>query len=176
MSTPSQIDSITILIHRFGGESGLMRNGERYIVVAGNNAPASERTMHLEHGDFLTKLHCLRYPQGVTDKQVTDVLNELGDHAADFLASLSSAQPDRPIQIDLVMWAAELWAFPFEACRINGIRVFADRSSNFIVTRRIPQGLASHKRPWPVEPCVLFAHAHLRPTCLTVSFRATQRR
>jgi hypothetical protein len=163
MSAPLQIDSITVEIHRLGGSPGLIREGEQYIVLAGGNAPASARTMCLEHQDFLGQLNCLRYLPVVTEEQVTDALDSLGKLAAGLLPELPCARPDRPIQIDLVMGAAELWAFPFETCRINGVRVFADPSSNLILTRRIRQGFASHKRPWPVKPRVLFAHAPPAP-------------
>ena len=157
MDAPSQIDSVTIEIHRLGGESGLIRQGERYIVLTGGNAPACEQTMGLGHEDFLGKLNCLRYLRIVTGEQAAEALASLGRHAAGFLPSLPP--PERVTQIDLVMGAAELWAFPFEACCIDGVRVFADPASHLILTRRIRQGFAGHKRAWPVRPRVLFAYA-----------------
>jgi len=82
----------------------------------------------------------------------------LGAAAAQLLP-LEDLDGDGPLQIDLVLGAAELWVFPFEACLDNGRPVFADRNRELILTRRIRQGFVAQQRPWPATPRVLFLHA-----------------
>ena len=90
--------------------------------------------MPLIHKEFLINLNSLRYRARVTEEQVEAALTSLAIHAAEFLPSLLISGH---IQIDLVLGAAELWAFPFEACIRTGQRVFADHHNQVILTRRI---------------------------------------
>jgi hypothetical protein len=83
----------------------------------------------------------------------------LSAQAARLLPRPPVAGRDKPIQIDLVLGAAELWAFPFEACCAEGRPLFADPERPLILTRRIRQGFAAQRRAWPVRPRLLFLHA-----------------
>ncbi|MCP3963082.1 MAG: CHAT domain-containing protein [bacterium] len=167
MSSQRQIDSITVDIHRLESlenESGLIRKGDRYIVLAGQNLRARERKMPIEHRDLQKKLKTLRYERTATPKQTRKALDDLAAHATYFLPSVKKKRRkkkkvDRPVQIDLVLGSAELWAFPFEACYCNGDWTLANPARDIILTRRIRQGFAAEKRPWPVRPRVLFVHA-----------------
>jgi hypothetical protein len=153
------MDSLTIDLHRLGSlsASGLIRKDEIYIALAGSDEPPVKCEMQLEHEEFLTQLHCLRYPDSSTAEKVAGALELLGSHAAELLPELPEAT--EPLQIDLVLGAAELWAFPFEACASSGAPLFADSSRPLILTRRVRQGFAGKKRSWPVSPRVLFLHA-----------------
>ena len=159
MSSPQQIDSITVDIHRLGGTEGLITPGTQYIVLAGQNAPPRQCQMPLAHRDFLRDLNSLRYPDLVEMEQAKAALENLAQHASDFLQSIQDQEIKRPLQIDLVLSAAELWAFPFEACYSNGAWTLGDPSREIILTRRIRRGFAAEKRSWPVRPRVLFVHA-----------------
>lgn len=162
MSSQRPIESLTVDIHRSGNlrEEGSLRKGERYIVLAGSYAPPAQPEMPLDHRAFLTHLYHLRYPDGVTPQQAVDALNALAGHAAELLPELPGPEPGRGLQIDLVMSAAELWAFPFEARQTGDAPDFADPERDVILTRRIRRKeLAREKPDWPVRPRILFAHA-----------------
>jgi hypothetical protein len=62
-------------------------------------------------------------------------------------------------QIDLVTNAAELWAFPFEACYSANASWLASADRGVVLTRRIRGGFSDDTLPWPDQPRVLFAHA-----------------
>ena len=155
------IDTLTIDIHRLGSLSaeGVIRHGEPYIALTGSDEPPAECKMELGHEEFLRLLHCLRYPNLGARGQLVNALDTLGRHAAKLLPGLSTNKKDGPLQIDLVLSAAELWAFPFEACIIDEAPIFVDPVNPLILTRRIRQGFAAEKRAWPVRPNVLFLHA-----------------
>jgi hypothetical protein len=155
------IDDLTIDMHRLGSlsEEGVIRRGESYIALTGSDEPPVKCEMEIGHKKFLQLLHDLRYPMQKSKERVDDALDRLGRLAAKILPDLSSKTEGDPLQIDLVLGAAELWAFPFEACVIDGTPVFVDPARPLILTRRIRQGFAAEKRAWPVRPHVLFIHA-----------------
>lgn len=161
MAAPKQIDSVTIEIHPLNAledSSGLIRKGERYITLAGGERPPCEVKMPLTHRDFVQNLNRLRYAPGVSPRQVQAALDALAGYAAQVLPELPVTNR-KALQIDLVLGSAELWAFPFEACRHDDDWAFADRDRCTILTRRIRQGFAASRRPWPVRPHVLIVHA-----------------
>lgn len=155
------VKSLTVDIHRLGSlsEEGVVRKGEGYIALCGTDEPAVKCEMQLGHEEFLRLLHELRYPSGGSAERVDEALDRLGRLAADLLPASTSPPGTEAVQIDLVLGAAELWAFPFEACTRDEVRVFCDARRPLVLTRRIRQGFAAEKQPWPVRPRVLFVHA-----------------
>ncbi|HEX9725472.1 MAG TPA: CHAT domain-containing protein, partial [Vicinamibacteria bacterium] len=161
MEGASRIESVIVEFQRFGEAAGLFRRGERYLLTRGWNEPVVECEMPLNQKEFLTNLNLLRY---LGDKfEASTALDTLSQHAASILPELPEGSPDRIVQVDLVAGAAELWAFPFEACRRNGEPLFARRERPVVLTRRIRQGFADRTTPWPVRPRVLLAHAPAAP-------------
>ncbi len=161
MGTPGGIESVIVEYQRFGEAAGLFRHGERYLMTRGWNEPVVEREMPLNQKEFLENLNQLRYLGTRSDAEAA--LGTLSEHASEILPAIPEGTPDKIVQVDLVAGAAELWAFPFEACRRNGEPVFASRERPVVLTRRIRQGFADRTTSWPVRPSVLFAHAPASP-------------
>src|SRR5215467_4005522 len=112
----NRISCEMVEFHRFGGErTQLLSPDNEYIRTAGYDEPASAVRSCVDQERSLDLLYALRYQTGVTPDQVQDAQAELGHCATRFLPSLP-ATGGRLVQIDLVTNAAELWAFPFEAC------------------------------------------------------------
>ncbi len=161
MDCPQTINCFTIEIYglqKLAARTEFVKDGE-YIALAGVNKPAVKLSMPLSFREFLVNLRALRYKAEVPQERVDKALRTLATHAADFLPDLPDDGVQSAMQIDLVLGATELWAFPFEACQKDGRRLFADSDKNFVITRRIRQEFVDHRNEWPVRPRVLFAHA-----------------
>lgn len=155
----THVRPVMVEFQRFGGQSGLIRSGERYLRTAGWDEPGCEIEMQLDHDQFLEHLHSLRYTEASTPEDVEQALAALSGFAAKLLPEPAPASPDETIQVDLVTAAAELWAFPFEASCRNGVPTFANGERRVVLTRRIRGEFAEHATSWPARPRVLFAHA-----------------
>ncbi len=155
--------SITIEYLRFGATEGLLREGDRYILTAGQTRPAVEIMMPFHERDFRKKLKSLRYPDDDEDGSMVDEV--LGKLAGDVSRVLDAAilesinlHPAESIQIDIVTSASELWALPFE------ILYSADEYNldkrDVIITRRIRQDFDEQEdTDWVAVPRILFVSA-----------------
>jgi len=159
MTQGNRIGCEMVEFHRFGGERTQLLSPENaYIRTAGYDEPASAVRSCVDQERSLDLLYTLRYQGGVTQDQVQDAQAELGRYATAFLPSLPSSG-ERLVQIDLVTNAAELWAFPFEACYSANAPWLASSDRGVVLTRRIRGGFSDDALPWPDQPRVLFAHA-----------------
>jgi hypothetical protein len=153
------IGSRMVEFHRFGGQRArLLAPDNEYIRTAGYDEPASVVRPCVDQEGSLDLLHMLRYHAGVTEDEVRHAQAELGLYATAFLPSIPFGG-ERLVQIDLVSNAAELWAFPFEACYWANPSWLASADSGVVLTRRIRGGFSDDALPWPDQPRVLFAHA-----------------
>jgi hypothetical protein len=159
MTESNRIGCEMVEFHRFGGErTQLLSPDNAYIRTAGYDAPASAVRSCVDQERSLDLLYMLRYQSGVTQDQVQNAQTELGRYATAFVPSLPSSG-ERLMQIDLVTNAAELWAFPFEACYAANTSWLASADRGVVLTRRIRGGFSDEALPWPDQPRVLFAHA-----------------
>jgi hypothetical protein len=154
-----RVESLLVEFHRFGPSERGIQPGERYIRTSGWDAPAVEVTTQLDQYQFLKTLNRLRYRRGVAPDQVGAALDLLSTHAGAMLPEVAAREPGDLVQIDLVSNAAELWAFPFEACCREGEPWFASRDRPVVLTRRIRGEAAPLPAAWPARPRVLFVHA-----------------
>ena len=140
--------------HRFGGErTKLLSPENEYIRTGGYDEPASAVRPCVDQERSLDLLYQLRYLSGITPDEVQGAPAELGRYATAFLPSLPSSG-ERLVQIDLVTNAAELWAFPFEACYSANASWLASADRGVIFTRRIRGGFSDDTLPWPDQPQV----------------------
>ena len=157
--TPNRIGCEMVEFNRFGGErTQLLSPDNQYIRTTGYDEPASMVRPCVNQERSLDLIYQLRYPMGVTQEAVKDARAELGRYAIAFLPSSPSCG-EQLVQIDLVTNAAELWAFPFEACYSENAAWLASADKGVVLTRRIRGGFSDDTLPWPDQPRVLFAHA-----------------
>lgn len=147
----------TVEFHRFGESSGEFRQSNRYIRATGVDAPVQELSPTLDHRLFRRSLNMLRYG-GATPGELREALKAMAHEAAVFLTEVDTP-PDDLLQVDVVTNAAELWAFPFEACFDAHAEWLADRGRGVVITRRIRGAFAAAAPAWPAVPRVLFVHA-----------------
>jgi hypothetical protein len=159
MTRSTSIECEMIEFHRFGAErTQLLSPDNQYIRTTGYDEPASAVRPSVDEEHALDLLYTLRYQSGMTPDKVQRAQAELGGYATAFLPSLPSTS-ERLVQIDLVTNAAELWAFPFEACYSANASWLASAGNGVVLTRRIRGGFSDAALPWPDPPRVLFAHA-----------------
>jgi hypothetical protein len=108
------VSSQSIEFIRFGGAANLLAPENKYIRTSGWNTIAKEVSPTLDHKSFLRNLNMLRYglakPRDATQAQAA-----LAAESIRFLDVVQWAD-GQLLQVDLITSAAELWAFPFEAC------------------------------------------------------------
>ena len=159
MTLPNQIGSRMVEFHRFGGQrSQFLDPGNAYIRTAGYDETVSVVQPSVNQEESLDLLYALRYQAGVPEQQVNDAQAKLGGCATAFLPPIPLGSKNL-VQIDLVSNAAELWAFPFEACYEANPSWLDKVDSGVVLTRRIRGGFSDDALPWPDRPRVLFAHA-----------------
>jgi hypothetical protein len=158
MTSRANVRSIMVELHRFGEASSIIERNRPYIRTEGFDQPASQIAFGLDHAGFVTCLNKLRY-------RLDDLPAEVENARATLSAEAARVIPCFPVnggelvQLDLVTGAAELWAFPFEACMRDGIPEFADPNRRIVLTRRIRGEFADQKFVPPSAPRVLFVHA-----------------
>ena len=124
----------------------------------GWDRPVRQVTIDLSTEDFFRQINRLRYRPGRKPGEVAEAQRILSEQARKMLEPLPAGSATSLVQLDLVMSAAELWAFPFEAA-VNGRPIFAARENGLVPTRRIRGEFATHPVTWPAKPRILFAHA-----------------
>ncbi len=144
--------------HRYGRPQMILLRENRYIRTAGWDALAQEVSPSLDHEDLLVNLNALRYEGVATGEEVRAARALLAEEATRFLDRIAPADAEL-LQVDLVTNAAELWAFPFEACFARHPAWLESPDHGVVVTRRVRGGFTEKATHWPVMPSVLFAHA-----------------
>jgi hypothetical protein len=147
-----------IEFHRYGGSNMILLPENRYIRTAGWDTVALEVSPTLDHTGLLRSLNALRYGGVASDDDVRKSKLRLAAEAGRFLGGVEPAEGEL-LQMDLVTNAAELWAFPFEACFASHPEWLSGPDTGVVVTRRIRGDFAEKATAWPVIPSVLFVHA-----------------
>jgi hypothetical protein len=152
--TAWQSDLVELLRH--GGDIGILRRGDRYL-VAHANEPVREVPMELDEGEFLTRLELLRYARDATEDERDEALATVTGVVT---RMLELGSPTEDVQVDLVLTAQELLALPFEAALGGDGKplVLADRP-RVEITRRVRGTFRDHTAGWPSKPKVLFVAA-----------------
>ena len=159
MTDGNGISCEMVEFHRFGPERAqLLCRENPYIRTTGYDEPALPVSPGVDQDRALDLIYRLRYPGDVAQSEVEQAQAELGGYATKFLPSLP-LNLGQLVQIDLVTNAAELWAFPFEACYAANPSWLASADRGVVLTRRIRGGFSDDASPWPDHPRVLFAHA-----------------
>jgi hypothetical protein len=104
-------------------------------------------------------LNKLRYWKSAADSDALDAQQRLGDEAVRFLEGVQPPGITGLLQLDIVTNAAELWAFPFEACFAHHADWLETTDSGVVLTRRVRGGFSETTTSWPVVPSVLLLHA-----------------
>ena len=154
--------SLLIEFHRFGAlTTGLLRKGDRYISVAASH-PVREVEMPIDYEPFLEDMQALRYKSGVHARDVA--LQNIQPVVTQLLGvrDLEDVETgDFPLQLDLVVNAAELGALPFEASLDrSGQPILLRANKPVILTRRVRNDFAATRAAWPAVPRMLFIWAH----------------
>jgi hypothetical protein len=169
-------DSLLVQILRFGGDTGVIRANDPYLVARGDEV-AEEYRMELDHEEFLDYLDDLRYVRAIPDAERRGAL----DKVAGTITRMLAVQPrPRALQVDLVINAKELAALPFEAVNgADGRPLLVRREPTVELTRRVRGAFRGRTPRWPAKPHVLLissapeepvpleAHEHAMRTALT---------
>jgi hypothetical protein len=152
---------LLIEFHRFGKlNTGLLREDDRYLVTAASH-PICEVRMPLGYEEFFDLTKPLRYKETATARAVA--LKQVGDVVTTLLRSKDLDDLERgdfPLQLDLVVNAAELAALPFEAAvGRDGEPLVVRRKNPIVLTRRVRNDFVSTLERWPAKARVLFAWA-----------------
>lgn len=163
--------SLMIEFHRFNaGATGILRQGDPYLIAAGD-CPVRQFAMPVDQDPVLDLIDALRprrdgrpcgpEPLKEVSALVTSILNP-----AD-LKELS--QTADPVQIDVVVNAAELGLLPFEAVTDGeGQPLLARKDRVVELTRRVRGEFLEQSIRWPSRPRILFAWACPFGACVEV--------
>lgn len=153
--------SLLVEFHRFNNlMTGCLRKGDPYLVSAAS-CPVREIDMPLDHMDFMDLMLDLRYQTNASARK--EALQSVGKAMSELLGTKflkDLAVEESPIQLDLVVNAAELAALPFEAALGGGGEpiLVADKIP-VELTRRVRHDFAETSVRWPAKPRILFAWA-----------------
>jgi hypothetical protein len=153
--------SLLIEFHRFKNlDTGILRKGDEYISVAADH-PVHEVEMPLDQAPFLDDLSALRYQMGPEEREaalarMSEVVTSLlGVHE---LGELKEGE--FPLQLDLVVNAAELAPLPFELMTDDdGQPLLARKTRAVELTRRVRKDFAETTVRWPARPRILYVWA-----------------
>jgi hypothetical protein len=156
------VRSLLIEFHRFGDpKSGLIRQGDTYLVAAASH-PVRQASMPLDYESFLDLMLALRYQAGAAARQ--QAIDRISRIVTDLLGSKDLDElegGDFPLQLDLVVNAAELAALPFEAAIDRAGEPLVLRTKRPIVlTRRVRNDFTESIVRWPSTPRILYAWAY----------------
>ena len=149
--------TLMVELLRFGGDQGLLRKDDPYLVIRANER-ARKVEMELDHQDFLDLLDQLRYVRDVSDEDRGKARDDLAGVVTRLLA-LGPLEGTK-VQVDLVVTAQELSALPFEAAIGDAggpVVLEADRSVE--ITRRVRGAFHERAVRWPAKPRMLLAAA-----------------
>ena len=158
MKARPHISSRMIEFHRYGRPQAILSRDNRYIRTTGWDDPATEVSPGLDHEELLSHLNSLRYAGLGSKPEIEEARDALAVESARLLPTRTAGGQDL-LQIDLVTNAAELWAFPFEACFARNLHWLEHDDRGVVLTRRIRSDFSEQSLPWPATPVVLFAHA-----------------
>jgi hypothetical protein len=147
-----------IEFYRFGKlDVGMLRARDRYL-VSHDGQPVCEYEMPLDQDEFLDMMRALGYRSSPSMREAAQV--RLATIVTDMLKSSTLPSGNQPLQLDLVVNAAELGALQFEAAlSADGQPLLARDDSIVTLTRRVRGAGRESSRRWPSLPRVLFAWA-----------------
>lgn len=146
---PGGWDSLLVEILRFGGETGVIRRGDQYLIVAGAGA-TRKHDIEIELDDVLECVDDLRYVDRRPNDAATDKVR------VEVTRMLGIVPPERPRQIDLVVNFRELATLPFElVAGPDGKALLVDRNPPTVLTRRVRGAFREHTPRWPARPNIL---------------------
>jgi CHAT domain len=152
--------SLLIEFHRFDDlGTGALRQGDRYLEVVADH-PVQEVRMTISQNPFLKELRNLRYQEGEAERAQS--LARIGDVVTAMLgAQIPELETGEfPLQLDLVVNAAELAALPFEMVTDGaGHPLLTQKERPIELTRRVRQNFAETVVRWPARPRILYAWA-----------------
>ena len=150
--------SLLVELFRFGKEEGFLRQGDKYLFAAGSRR-VCEVEMPLDYRDFSKHMVALRYKADAAARQ--NALQELGAAVTKLLRVEEMTELETgefPLQLDLVLNAAELASLPFEtAIDIKSEQLVA--RGPIVLTRRVRNDSTTVPVRWPGQPRILFAWA-----------------
>lgn len=165
--------SLLVEFFRFGKEEGLLRKGDKYIFAPGSRRVA-EVEMPLDYAEFFDYMVALRYQANAEARR--NALKELGTAVTKLLRVEELAEletGDFPLQLDLVLNAAELASMPFEtATDIASHQLVARRDRPIVLTRRVRNDSTTIPVRWPGQPRILFAWARPDGSGASVPYEA----
>lgn len=151
--------SLLVEFHRFNDLSEGILQG-CYLVAAASH-PVREYKWPLQHTAFLDLMLDLRYQSSAGAREAA--LKKIGVIVTDMLGSRHLRHVENngyPLQLDLVVNAAELAAVPFEAATDDkGQPLFVQDERVIELTRRVRHDFAEISVRWPAQPRILFAWA-----------------
>ncbi len=153
--------SLLIEFHRFKNlDTGILREDDDYLAVAADH-PVHQVKMPLDQDPFLDDLKALRYQVGAEAREAAlkrmseAVTSLLGAHG---LKELETGE--FPLQLDLVVNAAELAPLPFETVTdAEGQPLLVRKERSVELTRRVRHDFAETAVRWPAKPRILFVWA-----------------
>ena len=153
--------SLLIEFHRFKNlDIGVLRKDDDYLVAAAAH-PVREVKMTLNQDDFLDEMLTLRYQGGAEAREAS--LRKMSEVVTGMLGAKVLAELEDgefPLQLDLVVNAAELAALPFEmATDAAGLPLLVRDERPVELTRRVRHDFAETAVRWPSRPRILFAWA-----------------
>ena len=157
-----RVSSQMVEFHRFGRPQSLLSPDSRFIRTTGWDGLATEVASTTDHEGLQRRLNLLRYSPAGKPSEVEAARSELASEASAFLPPVRPSAGEL-VQIDLVTNAAELWAFPFEACFARNPDWLEGPDRGVELTRRIRGEFSDQRTDWPDRPKVLFLHAPKAP-------------
>lgn len=145
-------ESLLVEIARFGPDTGIIQQDERYLVTCGNQ-PRRKYEMPLTTEQYLEWVDDLRDAIEQPDSQPIEAQEEILQTVS---GMLDLPPPDRPCQIDLVVNHHEIAALPFEAASAHdGRPLLVGRDPPAVLTRRVRGDFRERTPTWPAKPHVL---------------------
>jgi hypothetical protein len=142
---------------RFGGITGILRKGERYLAVSGTK-PVRDCSTNYEHAEYFDDFLKLRYSDSISEAERNAALERMAAEATLVLGNPSFSS--EPTQIDLVISASELWLLPFEAATDAARKpLFVQRDKPLVLTRRIRHEFMAQTHAWSPVPRIALISA-----------------
>jgi hypothetical protein len=153
--------SLLIEFHRFKNlDTGILRQDDDYLAVAAEH-PVQQIKMPLDQDLFLDDLSALRYQMGPEEREAA--LKRMSEVVTSLLGARGLKELENgefPLQLDLVVNAAELAPLPFELVTDEEGRPLLVRKERAVeLTRRVRHDFAETAVRWPARPRILYVWA-----------------
>jgi CHAT domain-containing protein len=155
------LKSLLIEFHRFKNlDTGILREDDDYLAVAADH-PVHQVKMTLDQDPFLDDLKALRYQVGTEAREAA--LTRMSEAVTSLLGAQGLKELETgefPLQLDLVVNAAELAPLPFETVTdAEGQPLLVRKERSVELTRRVRHDFAETAVRWPAKPRILYAWA-----------------